>query len=69
MKYVVQTFNPEQSVIKEANNYRDIINEFKENNKDFLKSALFINKITSFNVMYIALMVYLSICLKLLCND
>lgn len=69
MKYVVRTFNPEQSVIKEANNYRDIINEFKENNKDFLKSALFINKITSFNVMYIALMVYLSICLKLLCND
>jgi len=68
MKYVVQTFNPEQSVIKEANNYRDIINKFKENNKD-LKVALFINKIISLNVMCIAQIIYLSICLKLLCND
>ena len=41
MKYVVRTFNPEQSVIKEANNYRDIINEFKENNKDLKVGATY----------------------------
>lgn len=41
MKYVVRTFNPEQSVIKEANNYYDIINEFKENNKDFKVGAIY----------------------------
>ena len=41
MKYVVQTFNPEQSVIKEANNYHDIINEFKENNKDLKVDAIY----------------------------
>lgn len=41
MKYVVRTFNPEQSVIKEANNYRDIINEFKENNKDLKVGAIY----------------------------
>lgn len=41
MKYVVRTFNPEQSIIKEANNYRDIINEFKENNKDLKVGAIY----------------------------
>ena len=41
MKYVVRTFNPEQSVIKEANNYHDIINEFKENNKDLKVGAIY----------------------------
>lgn len=41
MKYVVRTFNPEQSVIKEANNYRDVINEFKENNKDLKVGAIY----------------------------
>ena len=41
MKYAVRTFNPEQSVIKEANNYRDIINEFKENNKDLKVGAIY----------------------------
>lgn len=41
MKYVVRTFNPEQSVIKETNNYRDIINEFKENNKDLKVGAIY----------------------------
>lgn len=41
MKYVVRTFNPEQSVIKEANNYRDIINEFKENNKNLKVGAIY----------------------------
>lgn len=41
MKYVVRTFNPEQSVIKEANNYRDIINEFKENNPDLRVGAIY----------------------------
>lgn len=41
MKYVVRTFNPEQSVIKEANNYRNIINEFKENNKDLKVGAIY----------------------------
>lgn len=41
MKYVVRTFNPKQSVIKEANNYHDIINEFKENNKDLKVGAIY----------------------------
>lgn len=41
MKYVVRTFNPEQSIIKEANNYRNIINEFKENNKDLKVGAIY----------------------------
>ena len=41
MKYVVRTFNPEQSVIKKANNYHDIINEFKENNKDLKVGAIY----------------------------
>lgn len=41
MKYVVRTFNPEQSVACEANNYHDIINEFKENNKDLRVGAIY----------------------------
>lgn len=41
MKYAVRTFNHEQSVIKETNNYRDIINEFKENNKDLKVGAIY----------------------------
>lgn len=41
MKYIVRTFNSEQSVACEANNYRDIINEFKENNKDFKVGAIY----------------------------
>ena len=41
MKYVVRTFNPEQSVACEANNYHDIINEFKENNKDLKVDAIY----------------------------
>lgn len=41
MKYIVRTFNPKQSVACEANNYRDIINEFKENNKDLKVGAIY----------------------------
>ena len=41
MKYVVRTFNPEQSVACEANNYHEIINEFKENNKDLKVGAIY----------------------------
>ena len=41
MKYVVRTFNPEQSVACEVNNYREIINEFKENNKDLKVGAIY----------------------------
>ena len=41
MKYVVRTFNPEQCVAYEANNYHDIINEFKENNKDLKVGAIY----------------------------
>ena len=41
MKYVVRTFNPEQSIACEAKNYHEIINEFKENNKDFKVGAVY----------------------------
>ena len=41
MKYVVRTFNPEQSVIKEAKNYHEIIDQFKENNPDLRVGAVY----------------------------
>lgn len=41
MKYAVRTFNPEQYIIKEANNYHDIINKFKDNNKDLKVGAIY----------------------------
>ena len=41
MKYVVRTLNPEQSLDCEASNYHDIINEFKENNKDLKVGAIY----------------------------
>lgn len=34
MKYEVKIFNPGQSAIYEAKNYREIIDQFKENNPD-----------------------------------
>lgn len=34
MKYEVKIFNPGQSAIYEAKNYREIIDRFKENNPD-----------------------------------
>jgi len=41
MKYVVRTFNPEQSVIKEAKDYREVINQFKKNNPDLRVGAVY----------------------------
>ena len=41
MKYEVKTFNPGQSAIYEAKNYREIIDQFKENNPDLRVDAVY----------------------------